>query len=149
VYDGPESFIQKVCKTTPEDGTSRDNIAKVARLYGLKVIQLLGTNTKSLALFLNQGYTVILNYQAWADQPKNHDYTNDYENGHYGVLVDMDSQNMVIMDPSIGTGYGVISVTDFVKRWHDLDNGVKEDGIAIVITGKQSITQYPELLPIL
>ncbi|HMA07121.1 MAG TPA: hypothetical protein VKP68_04645, partial [Ramlibacter sp.] len=51
------------------------------------------------------------------DQPQS--YADDWEDGHYAVVVGMDAEKIYFMDPSTIGNYTFIRVQEFVARWHD------------------------------
>jgi predicted double-glycine peptidase len=104
--------------TTSENGTSPAAILRVAREHGLIATMREHMTIADLEDYVARGVPVIVDYQAWAEQP-NHDYTNDWENGHYSVVVGVDRRNVYLEDPSILGARGRIPRAEFEARWHD------------------------------
>ena len=68
------------------------------------------------------------------------DWSSDWDDGHFVVLVAMDAQRLYAMDPSSDRGWSWLDLDEFVTRWHDY---VKEGGrivhlqhMAVFIAGK-------------
>jgi predicted double-glycine peptidase len=145
VFDGSEPEIQSACDTTKTKGTVPNNIVKVAKKYGLKAKLVLGYDFEKLEDLINKEshITVILNYQAWSENGKK-EYSKDFKNGHYGVLVDIDDSDIILMDPSIPDSYGKLSIADFKSRWHDKTaDGQKVKHLAIIISGDYGTGEFP------
>jgi hypothetical protein len=66
-------------------------------------------------------------------------YTDDWDDGHYNVIVGYDSENFFFMDPwTKEHNYAYIPKTNFGTRWHDLIHGKeKVHRVAIFVTGTQ------------
>ncbi len=118
--------------TTPEDGTTPAAIVRVARAHGLTATMRERMTLSDLETYVARGVPVIVDYQAWSEAPRP-DYTNDWDNGHYSVVVGIDRRNVYLEDPSILGARGAIARSDFVRRWHDEDNRQRYHGMGIVL----------------
>ncbi len=79
--------------------------------------------------------------EAWPDAYPV-DWTNDFIDGHYAVVIGYDPERLVLMDPSTLGHYTFIPKAEFVQRWHDVSaTGVKFFQLAIrpVLTGPDRI----------
>lgn len=146
VFDGTESELFPILKTDPVVGTSPQGIVKGAQHFGLDAKLKTDVTFEAIAEALERKEPVIVDYQAWAD-PTPTSWVNEWEDGHYGVVVDLDEKWIYLMDPVLGNRYGKIERTEFLSRWHDIDGeNRKLQRAAIFISGKTPAAQYP--LPI-
>lgn len=117
---GPEDeddFID-ACDTDPDNGTHPDDIVRVAKSFGLKVLQKTGITIDQLKMAIDSGRPVICPIQAWDSDS---DIT-DNDSGHYVVAIGYDSDNILFQDPSIKNNLrGRLSFEEFDDRWHDVD----------------------------
>lgn len=106
--------------TTPQNGTSPDNIVRVAREYGLKAELREGLTLEDLEAALRKGLTVIVDLQAWR-QKDDKPWTETWDDGHYMALLGMDANNLYFEDPSLLGSRGFIPRAEFLDRWHDYE----------------------------
>ncbi len=126
---------------TSSSGTTPRRLEAVARAYGLDATFRRSLGVADLRAALARGATVILDLQAWADTS---DYANEWESGHYVVLVGLDERFVYVMDPLGSGGYAWLPVAELAPRWHD-DDGTPYHGGAIVISGRSHLGAYPAL----
>jgi predicted double-glycine peptidase len=105
--------------TTPKDGTEPERLAEVARARGLDAVYRTGVTVDELRAALAAGTTVILDLQAWRDRPVA--WRDDWDDGHYVVLVAIAGDRLYAMDPSADGGYSWLPLAEFVDRWHDFE----------------------------
>lgn len=147
VYDGNESGLTGVAGTTRTEGTPPEGIIKGAKKFGLAAYYKEMTTAADLRAALDRGEPVILDIQAWPDNPAEMPWAKRREDGHYMVLIALDGERGYFMDPSVGTGYTYIPLGELFERWHDYEN--KKDGpqdnkrLAIFISGKTPMKKYP------
>jgi predicted double-glycine peptidase len=106
--------------TTPEQGTSPDDIVRVAREFNLRAELKEGLEMADLEAALEEGQTVIVDLQAWresADAP----WSQTWDDGHYVVLLGADAANLYFEDPSLLGARGSIPKREFLDRWHDYE----------------------------
>jgi predicted double-glycine peptidase len=137
-----ESDLQKELGTTQE-GTGSEKIVEVAEGQGLKVVQKYNSTVEDIKKHLNKKQLVIVEFQAWQDETRKVSYKDDWESGHYAVVIGMDKKNIYMMDPSLLGSRGVLPITEFLERWHDTDSKkVKKYQNAIFFEG--TIAPPPE-----
>lgn len=125
VFTGRETELYGVLGTTCE-GTTSGGIMMVASSYGLEVKYRTRLSIEELSDYLDQGYTCILNIQAWGDYDASTDFTQVWDDGHYVVLANVTDSDVEIMDPSIPGQYGILSIESFTSRWHDFSDAGDE-----------------------
>ncbi len=102
-------------------------------------------SVEELKEHLADGRPVICLLQAWRDgEPKlkrGHDYTNDWEHGHFAVAVGYDEQNVYFMDPAVSGNYTYVpygpdpATSELDKRWHAMDPDYGEcDHTGLILT---------------
>jgi predicted double-glycine peptidase len=89
---------------------------------------------------------VIVALQAWPTRAVP-SWRQDWEDGHYVVVVGVDRDRIYVMDPSVHTGYGYLTRAKFLERWHDYDvEGGRKlvyDRLAIALRGRPRLSRYP------
>jgi predicted double-glycine peptidase len=142
--DAIESDLATELGTDPDWGTEPAEIEKVAIAHGYEV-ESREMTIDEVKQFIDQKYPVILDIQAWhGDTDTAFDYTDDYEDGHYVVVVGYDDSGFILEDPS-DEGRSYMKFDELEKRWHDVDKqGNKFNSLGIVIKGepKYSLNQY-------
>lgn len=147
-YDGGEGGLYAELGTTPEDGTDPRSMAKVLGEKGLETSWREGMTEADLEGHLARGETVIIDIQAWAEDDKTpDDYSDNWEDGHYVVLIGMDDTYLYVMDPSVSAGYGYFARSELKARWRDYEDrgGVvwRNSGLGIVSRGKARPAGFP------
>jgi predicted double-glycine peptidase len=127
--------ITKAIKATKEDGADHRNIIKFLKEKGLEVELYKGMLLSDLQSFIDEGTPVIVVIQAWAKDGRN--YENEWDSGHYAVVVGYDDANVYLMDPSTLGNYAYIPIDEFSKRWHDQDQDIKLRQAGIVIKAEK------------
>ena len=125
------------------EGVDSNPLAAVPQKLGLKTRVFTRMSLEDLRYCLGIGATVILSIQAWPDQgPVN--WSTDWNDGHYVVLVGMDAATAYLMDPSVPNAYSTIPIPELLTRWHDMDEGHTKHGLGIVVWGtSQDVTSVP------
>lgn len=144
VWSGREPELYHLLGTD-EDGTSGSAIMETAKSFGLEVQYQNNLNINELNLMLLEGWTIILNIQAWGNYDTSTDFSEVWEDGHYVVLVNLiEGQDggigyVEVMDPSVAGQYARLSEAVFEARWHDWsdDGESKEYHTAILIKGRK------------
>jgi predicted double-glycine peptidase len=113
-----ETTLHSLLETTPEFGTAPEKIVEAAARFGLRASMQADLQLSDLAAAVGRGETVIVNFQAWpAKESGRPSWQQDWEDGHYAVLIGLDGENAYLMDPWVG--YGYLSSSELVDRWHD------------------------------
>lgn len=138
VWDGRESELYPLLNTDCE-GTSGCDIIQVAKEMGLQVQYHNNLSIGDLRQILADGWTAILNVQAWGKYDASTDFSQVWEDGHYVVLANLTDSDVVMMDPSVAGQYAILSIPQFEARWHDWsDEGdYQEFHTAILLRGEE------------
>lgn len=106
----------------PEQGTPPHAIARVARARGFQVRVHENLSLAGLAGEVHRGVPVIVAIQAWPSEPSpGRRWVDEWEEGHYVVVVGVDDSSVTVEDPSLLGARGFIPTTEFLDRWHDVD----------------------------
>lgn len=133
-----EGELAKELKADPNEGTSYHNIDSFAKSNGYKVNIMKNMTLDQLKKNIDSKKPVIVLIQAWSEKPV--DYKNDWEDGHYSIVIGYDSNRIYLMDPSTLGNYTYIPTKDFLDRWHDVD--IKEKLFNFGMTIEKSKTKY-------
>lgn len=129
VFSGKESDLYGPLGTDPRQGTEPPKLEQVARAMGLKAQLRKGMSVHDLREALARGETVIVDIQAWREgATANIPWEQDWEDGHYVVLIGIDRANAYFEDPVLDDAYAYIDLNELPRRWHDYEdrNGTVE-----------------------
>jgi uncharacterized protein len=115
-----EQDLYAPLQTTPQQGTEPPMLEAVARAHGLDARWRTGVTVDELRAAVAAGTTVILDLQAWRTTRRA--WRDDWDDGHYVVVVAIDDGRLYAMDPSSDTGYAWLPVDELVDRWHDFED---------------------------
>lgn len=143
---GYQADWAKELGTTPEQGTHPSKIARRLKHLGLDAKVREKLTIAELKAMIDRGDSVIVDFQAWAESKRRqpiqrpHDYSNEWESGHYGIAVGYDDTHLFIEDPSLLGTVGTVKLSEFEARWHDyeIENGKRREyhHMAIVVPGQ-------------
>lgn len=144
-----EDTLAREVKSDPEEGTNYREIVRFARSKGLTAEAREKMSIDDLARAVKEQRPVIVAIQAWVDRPGK--YADDWDDGHYCVVVGVDDENIYLMDPSTLGNYTFIPIPQFLARWHGAEKGPDGRMNTLVhfgiIFGKDKKPSYnPELL---
>jgi predicted double-glycine peptidase len=111
-----EDNLARELKSTPEEGTDYHEIVRFAQSKGLSAEVVEGMTVDALKRYTAAGKPVLVAIQAWGDKS---DYSNDWDDGHYSIVIGIDERNVYLMDPSTAGNYTFIPIPEFIARWHD------------------------------
>jgi len=120
-------------------GTSVENMIAVAEKYGFKVIAKCGVSLETIKQYVEKNIPVIVLVQAWAERYMTlEDWKNDYDDGHYAIVIGYKDTVIVFEDPSSFRNTW-LTEEEFLARWHDVDprKGEEFDHFAMVLLGKE------------
>lgn len=141
-YYGVEERADKLTdllNADPDLGTSVGSIASVAESRGFTVVSGNNWTLDDIKNYLDQGHPVIVLMQAWSDRPMTlKQWREDYDDGHYVVVVGYDGPILYFEDPASFHRIW-LRENEFVARWHDMDpvTGEKLHRVGIALLGKE------------
>ena len=116
-----ELAIAEALGTTPREGTNPRTLASYLRAQGFVAHSKSRRNLADIKADINKGRPVIVAYQAHG--PRGTDYATCWDQGHYGIVVDVDSKRVTLCDPSSKRSRRHYDISDFVARWRDISAG--------------------------
>ena len=122
---------------TPTDGVTPAAIVRAATARGLSARFATDTRVEDLEAALGRREPVILAIQAWGKGRAGGGYADDWQDGHFVVLVGLDGAEVVVEDPSLLGSRGVMTRAELLERWHDEDLGVRTRRGAIFVSGRR------------
>ena len=119
-----ETELMQMAGTTVKDGTDIDKLTEVANRIGLKASWRSELTLADLRTSLAKKNPVIVALQAWPDKPSTVPFSEQFDDGHYVVVIGLDAENnaenIFFEDPAYLGGRGHIPLPEFIERWHDL-----------------------------
>lgn len=95
---------------------------------------------------VDEGHPVIVLVQAWADREMSlREWRNNWENGHYAVVIGYNPKAVFFEDPS--AFYRTwLNDNEFLARWNDLDphTGRKLEHFGMVLPGRDPVGKVIE-----
>lgn len=117
--DAREGRLAEEFGTTEEAGTSPEQIIAGLASYGLTATIKENTTLEDLRANLKQGWPTMVAIQAWLETYPAPDWSKNWEDGHWVIVVGMDKEKVYFEDPSILGSCGWLTQTEFLARWHD------------------------------
>lgn len=145
--DVGESKIKEALGTTA-DGTTPGDIKKVAEAFDLIANIRTNMNLDDLKGFVDNDIPVMVAYQAWRDKNNTTPWNDNWDDGHWSVVIGMDDDFIYFEDPALIGSIGYLYQEEFIERWHDVDRGEKLMGLGIVITSPDPIPKTEPIIPI-
>jgi predicted double-glycine peptidase len=148
VTDQKESDLYEALHMSPSDGTPPMRIAEVARSFQLDARIAENQRLDDLRAAIAAGESVIIDLEAWHEGSGPVDWSADWDDGHYVVLVGMDERYAYVMDPSAAAGYGYVPLDELDARWHDVET-LPDGGsrryvhTSIVVRGAKPLRSLP------
>lgn len=154
--DSRERTLMDECGTTEAAGTAPEALAAAARARGLAATLAEETDLASLQAAAARGVPAIVAIQAWTDaRPAGFAWRDDWEDGHYVIVLGVDGENVYVEDPSLLGTRGVIPRREFLDRWHDYTGDPPFDAtdrawrrLAIFIEGERLPAAAPLFSPV-
>ncbi|MEI6627585.1 MAG: cysteine peptidase family C39 domain-containing protein [bacterium] len=135
--------IMKLAGTT-RAGTPVKGIKRVMRRYGLRC-QSGQMTIEDIKKFIDQKIPVIVALQAWTTK-ENVDWANDWDNGHYAVIIGYDKSRFYFIDPQ-SVYRTFLTYKEFTTRWHDVGSDRKKYiNFGIVAFGKDPNYDYKKII---
>jgi predicted double-glycine peptidase len=147
-----ERELLEPLETSQDMGTAPEKIVDVAISYGLEASLLEQITTDDLKRSIENRIPVIIIAQAWNGYEKDgiwvtirpERWEEVWNDGHYMVVIGVDSRNVYFEDPALLGTRGAIPIEEFLSRWHfsrEGDNPDEQTRIyihpAIIIAGNR------------
>jgi hypothetical protein len=141
--DLDEEDLMTLLHTTPETGTYPDDIVRVARILGFEAEVKENLTLEDIEQATAQGIPVIVLGQAWRSrQDSAASVAEDWDNGHYFIVLAVDEDYVYVEDPYVRMGKGFMPRETFEQHWHqvmggDLEKAPKLIHLGILIRGEK------------
>ena len=116
-----ETAIMKIIGTSEDVGTYPENIVRGVRALGLQVEARENLTLDEVRRF---GHPMIALCQVWRSQrsstPRPED---DWDNGHYIVVLGVDEEYVYFQDPYLHMGKAFVTRATFERHWHQIMGG--------------------------
>lgn len=129
-----ESGLTQELGATPADGAPPDAIVRVAQAHHLHAELREGLTIDEIGRAVARGIPVLVSLQAWANPPRAR-FADDWDDGHYAIVVAIEGNQIVFEDPSLLGSRGVLSRSEFEDRWHDIDGDRRSYHLGIFFSG--------------
>jgi predicted double-glycine peptidase len=130
-----EDLLAREVGADPNKGVNPPAIVRAARARGLTAELRQGMTLGEIAALVHAGSPVLVALQAWSDNPRS-SYREDWDNGHYAIIVAVDENTVVFEDPSVLGSRAVLSRREFDIRWHDRDGTRRYVHMGIIFGGR-------------
>jgi predicted double-glycine peptidase len=141
--DLDEEDLMALLHTTPETGTYPEDIVRVAQILGFKAEVKENLTLDQIEEATAQGIPVIILSQAWRSrQDSAASVEDDWQNGHYIVVLAVDKDYVYFEDPYVRMGKGFMPRETFDQHWHhvmggDLEKAPKLIHLGVFIRGEK------------
>lgn len=105
--------------TTAEAGTSPDQIMTGFESYGLVATMRERTTLEELRVNLERKIPTMVVIQAWLKTCPPADWSANWEDGHWVIVIGMDDERVYFEDPALLGSRGWLTQAEFLLRWHD------------------------------
>jgi hypothetical protein len=147
--DFDEQQLMQLLHTSPETGTYVGDIARVARELGMKAEVKENLSLTDLHDSLRKGIPVITCGQAWRSrEDSDKSVQEDWEDGHYIVVIGMDTRYIYYQDPFIKRGKVFVTHQMFEDHWHNVRGKTSGDTkkqfhLGVFISGDSRPRHHP------
>lgn len=120
-----EDWLISRTGTTPELGLSPAGIARFLRAARYKHKQQQNMTIGMLSSYVERGWPIIVDYQAWPYKPSQTDLGQTWDNGHYSVVVGVRDGRVCLVDPSSARQRRWLDADSFIASWRDIEENDK------------------------
>ncbi len=122
--DVDEAELMQLLGTTPEEGTYPENIVGGARALGFEAEAKENLTLDEVKRFTDDGHPMIALAQVWRSQRESPAApAEDWDNGHYIVVLGVDKDHVYYQDPYIRMGKVFVPRPLFEEHWHQAMGG--------------------------
>jgi predicted double-glycine peptidase len=141
--DVDENDLMELLRTTPETGTYPEDIVRTAQELGFEADVKENLTLDDLEKSTRKGNPVIVLGQAWRSRDESANaVAEDWEDGHYIVILAVDKEYVYFEDPYLRMGKGFGPRKTFEEHWHNIGGKTPTDTskqmhLGIFIRGKK------------
>ena len=131
---------------TGKEGTPVDRMILVAEKKGFQVRASQHWTIRDVKRYIDARHPVIVLLQAWADKYMTlRDWRDDYDDGHYAVLIGYERGVFLFEDPA-SFRRTWLRENELLGRWHDYDSKSNQrfERFGMVLQGKAPVQRTPE-----
>lgn len=131
---------------TGKDGTLVEKLISVSEAKGFHVEAREHRSIGEVKRYIDEGHPVIVLLQAWAERYMTlKDWRNDYDDGHYAILIGHAKGVLLFEDPA-SFRRTWLREHEFLARWHDLDSSRnrKYEEFGMILLGREPVKRTPE-----
>ena len=144
--DVAEEELMELMETNSDVGTHPENLVRGVRALGLEAEMKENATIDELREFTSSGHPVVTLGQVWrSSQGKAMSAEDDWDSGHYIVVLGVDKDNVYFQDPYLRMGKGFAPHKAFEAHWHQAMGGdlstQKLVHVAIFIRGENPTEQ--------
>jgi hypothetical protein len=122
--DVDEAELMKLLHTTEKEGTYPEDIVRGARRLGFEAEARDNLTLDEVQRFTAQGHPVIALAQAWlSEKAMASSVAEEWDTGHYVVILGVDEDNVYIQDPFARMGKAFMPRRAFEEHWHQVMGG--------------------------
>jgi predicted double-glycine peptidase len=119
-----ESELMRIVGTTSDFGTFPGDIVRGAHALGFRAEARHDLTLDEVAEFTANGDPVIALGQMWRSAAHSHpSVAEDWDNGHYVVVLGLDKKYVYFQDPYVRMGKGFVPRKIFEEHWHQIMGG--------------------------
>ena len=119
--DLSEKEIVKLANTRVGVGTDPKDMVSTSKKLGFKVEWREGWTPNQVKKTLEKGRPIIVNFQE----------THKLGEGHYNLIIGYTQDEFIFSNPSGGKDFRREKIAHFMKRWYELEDKTKQEGIVI------------------
>ena len=126
-----EEALMRLLGTNPEVGTFPDDMVRGARALGFDAELKENATLDEVEQFTAAGHPVIALAQLWRsekDTPQS--AADEWDCGHYIVVLSVDADYVYFQDPYIRMGKGFVPRSAFDEHWHQIMGGAEAGQVA-------------------
>jgi predicted double-glycine peptidase len=115
-----EEDLMELLNTDSDSGTYPDDIIRVAHQMGLEAEYGENLTLEDIEESVRERKPVMVDCQAWRSVSEyNESWADEWDNGHWMVIIGLDKENVYFEDPYILGSRGFMSRQEFLERWHN------------------------------
>ena len=119
-----EEALMRLMGTNAEVGTFPEDMIRGARALGLDAELRENTTLDEVAGATSKGHPVIALAQLWRSEKETPvSAADEWDCGHYIVILSVDREHVYFQDPYISMGKGFVPRSTFEEHWHQIMGG--------------------------